>query len=203
MATPFSNAYVTSAIAVYGNSYVAGYAVIGRLVPVCFGFLFSLSGAIGPILGQNFGAGMWDRLERALKDSLVIIIIFSFAVSFLLWFWQDSIINLFKLDLQASDIVRLFCTFIAITFIFNGMLFVSNAAFNNLGSPRLASALNVGKATIGTVPFVILGSQYWGAGGVLIGQAAGSILFGLLAYRVAGKKILQLRKRHTGNTLKI
>jgi putative MATE family efflux protein len=203
MATPFSNAYVTSAIAVYGNSYVAGYAVIGRLVPVCFGFLFSLSGAIGPILGQNFGAGMWDRLERALKDSLVIIIIFSFAVSFLLWFWQDSIINLFKLDLQASDIVSLFCTFIAITFIFNGMLFVSNAAFNNLGSPRLASALNVGKATIGTVPFVILGSQYWGAGGVLIGQAAGSILFGLLAYRVAGKKILQLRKRHTGNTLKI
>ena len=146
---------------------------------------------------------MWDRLERALKDSLVIIVIFSFVVSFLLWFGQESIIKLFKLDLQAADIVRLFCTFIAITFIFNGMLFVSNAAFNNLGSPRLASALNVGKATIGTVPFVILGSQYWGAGGVLIGQAAGSILFGLLAYRVAGKKILQLRKRHTGNTLKI
>ena len=83
------------------------------------------------------------------------------------------------------------------------MLFVSNATFNNLGSPRLASALNVGKATIGTVPFVILGSQYWGAGGVLIGQATGSILFGVLAYWVAGKKILQLRKRHTGNTLKI
>jgi hypothetical protein len=83
------------------------------------------------------------------------------------------------------------------------MLFVSNAAFNNLGSPRLASALNVGKATIGTVPFVILGSQHWGAGGVLIGQATGSILFGVLAYWVAGKKILQLRKRHTGNTLKI
>ena len=203
MATPFSNAYVTSAIAAYGNSYVAGYAVIGRLVPVCFGFLFSLSGAIGPILGQNFGAGMWDRLERALKDSLVIIVIFSFTMSVVLWLGQEPIIGLFRLDSQAADIVRLFCTFLAITFIFNGMLFVSNASFNNLGSPRLATALNVGKATIGTVPFVILGSKYWGAGGVLIGQAAGSILFGVLAYWVAGKKITQLRNRHTGKTQRI
>jgi putative MATE family efflux protein len=197
-ATPLSNAYVTSAIAIYGNSYVAGYAVIGRLVPVCFGFLFSLSGAIGPILGQNFGAGMWDRIQGVLQDSLLIIIIFTVAVSFGLWLGQNSIINLFNLDPQAADIIRFFCTYIAISFIFNGMLFVSNAAFNNLGSPRVASALNVGKATIGTVPFVLVGSFYWGAEGVLVGQAVGAILFGVLAYWVAGHKITQLRLRHTG-----
>jgi putative MATE family efflux protein len=188
-ATPLGNAYVTAAIAVYGNSYVAGYAVIGRLTPVCFAFVFSVSGAIGPILGQNYGAQQWDRIKRTLSDSLVVIFGFCAAISVALLLSQEAIINLFKLDSQAADIVSLFCTFLAITFIFNGMLFVSNAVFNNLNSPRLASTLNVGKATVGTIPFVMVGSYFWQAAGVLIGQAVGSILFGILGYWLAKRKI--------------
>ena len=194
MATPLANAYVTAAIAVYGSSYVAGYAVVGRLTPVCFAFVFSLSGAIGPILGQNFGAGQWDRIQRTLSDSLIVMAVFCTGVSLLLWLSQDFVINAFKLNLQAAEIVGLFCTYLAITFVFNGLLFTSNATFNNLNSPRLASALNVGKATIGTIPFVMLGSYYWQAQGVLIGQAVGSVLFGVLGYWMALHKVKKMRK---------
>ena len=196
MATPLGNAYVTSAIAVYGSSYVAGYAVLGRLTPVCFGFVFSLSGAIGPILGQNFGARQWDRIERTLSDSLLIMVVFCTGVSVLLWFVQDFVINAFKLNSQASDIVSLFCTYLAITFVFNGMLFTANATFNNLNSPRIASTLSVGKATIGTIPFVMLGSYYLQAHGVLIGQAVGSVLFGVLGYWMALLKVKRMRKAY-------
>jgi Na+-driven multidrug efflux pump len=194
MATPLANAYVTAAIAVYGSSYVAGYAVVGRLTPVCFGFVFSLSGAIGPILGQNFGAGQWGRIQRTLSDSLIVMAVFCMGVSLLLWLSQNFVINSFRLNQQAAEIVALFCTYLAITFVFNGMLFTSNATFNNLNSPRLASALNVGKATIGTIPFVMLGSYYWQAQGVLIGQAVGSILFGILGYWMALLKVKKMRK---------
>ena len=196
MATPLGNAYVTSAIAVYGSSYVAGYAVLGRLTPVCFGFVFSLSGAIGPILGQNFGARQWDRIERTLSDSLLIMVVFCTGVSVLLWLVQDFVINAFKLKSQASDIVSLFCTYLAITFVFNGMLFTANATFNNLNSPRIASMLSVGKATIGTIPFVMLGSYYLQAHGVLIGQAVGSVLFGVLGYWMALLKVKRMRKAY-------
>ena len=196
MATPLGNAYVTSAIAVYGSSYVAGYAVVGRLTPVCFAFVFSLSGAIGPILGQNFGAGQWDRIQRTLSDSLIVMVVFCTGISGLLWLVQDFVIDAFKLNSQAADIVGLFCTYLAITFVFNGMLFTSNATFNNLNSPRLASALNVGKATLGTIPFVMLGSYYWQAQGVLIGQAVGSVLFGILGYWMALLKVKKMRKAY-------
>jgi putative MATE family efflux protein len=197
MATPLGNAYVTSAVAVYGSSYVAGYAVLGRLTPVCFGFIFSLSGAIGPIIGQNFGARQWDRIERTLNDSLLIMAVFCTGMTAFLWLIQDFIINTFKLSYQAADIVNLFCNYLAITFIFNGMLFTANATFNNLNSPRLASALNVGKATIGTIPFVMLGSYYWQAHGVLIGQAVGSVLFGVLGYWMALIKVKRMRKTYS------
>ncbi len=204
-ATPLGNAYVTAAIAVYGSSYVAGYAVIGRLTPVCFAFVFSVSGAIGPIIGQNYGANNWHRIKQTLQDSLRVITIFCILVSAALWSLQEQVIDLFKLDSQASDITRLFCTFLAITFISNGMLFVANAAFNNLSSPRMASALNLGKATLGTIPFVVVGSYLSQAAGVLIGQAVGSIVFGVMGYYLATKKIdkMAISQRSTSLTANI
>ena len=46
-ATPIGNAIVTTGIAQYGEDFVAGFAVIGRLTPVCFAVIFALSGAVG------------------------------------------------------------------------------------------------------------------------------------------------------------
>ena len=48
---------MTSVVARFGETVIAASATIDRLVPVAFGGLFALSGAIGPILGQNWGAG--------------------------------------------------------------------------------------------------------------------------------------------------
>ena len=56
LATPFANAYITHEVAPFGDEAVAASAIIGRLVPVAFGIIFALSGSVGPIIGQNFGA---------------------------------------------------------------------------------------------------------------------------------------------------
>ncbi|MEO1746934.1 MAG: MATE family efflux transporter, partial [Pseudomonadota bacterium] len=64
LATPICNAYVTAQIATYGDDAVAAWAVISRTVPVAFGVIFALSGAVGPILGQNNGAQLYDRLRN-------------------------------------------------------------------------------------------------------------------------------------------
>ena len=55
LATPFGNALLTSVVAKFGDSAVAGWAVVNRLTGVAFGGLFALGGAIGGIFGQNFG----------------------------------------------------------------------------------------------------------------------------------------------------
>ena len=43
IATPVSNAYITAAIAPFGDSAVAGWAILGRIMPVAFGAIFALS----------------------------------------------------------------------------------------------------------------------------------------------------------------
>ena len=57
LATPVGNAIVTRALASFGTEAVAAMAVIGRLTPLAFAVVLALSGAIGPIVGQNFGGG--------------------------------------------------------------------------------------------------------------------------------------------------
>jgi len=71
---------------------------------------------------------------------------------------------------------------------------VANASFNNLGHPLLSTAFNWGRATLGTIPFAWWGSHY-GAAGVLIGQAVGSSIFGLLAVIVAFRLAAKLARQ--------
>src|SRR5580704_10796479 len=80
IATPISSAFVTAAIARFGDLAIAGYAVIGRITPLAFGAIFALSGSIGPILGQNLGAQRFDRLQRAITDSLLFTVGYCLAV---------------------------------------------------------------------------------------------------------------------------
>ncbi|WP_434361262.1 MATE family efflux transporter [Parasalinivibrio latis] len=193
IATPVGNAFVTSHIAKYGDNFVAGYAVIGRITPVAFALIFSLSGAIGPIIGQNFGARQWDRVAMALRDAVIFSTLYCLVISVVLFFLQDALISVFQLSGDASHIFSVFSTYVAFTFVFNGTLFIANAAFNNLNRPTWSTMLNVGKATIGTIPFAYLGGAWGGAIGVLLGQAAGSVLFGIIGYVMLRKELAVMR----------
>jgi len=191
IATPVGNALVTHAMASHGDAAVAAWAVIVRLIPVSFVVLFALSGSIGPIIGQNLGARRYDRLHSTLRDSLLVVLLYVMAVWALLAVGSGAIASAFDAHGQARELIVFFCLFVAGSFLFNGALFVANAAFNNLGFAFYSTALNWGRATLGVAPFIAVGSQLAGATGVLAGYGLGVVLFGAvgawLAFRVVGR----------------
>ncbi|MGI2167877.1 MATE family efflux transporter [Shewanella oncorhynchi] len=195
VATPIGNAFVTRAIADFGDAYVAGWAVLGRLIPVAFGMIFALSGAIGPIVGQNFGAGQFDRVRESLTRAIQFCTVYVLVMSLLLFMLKSHLVSVFDMKGDSADLIHFFCSYIAVFFIFSGILFVANASFNNLGKAKYSTLFNVGKATLGTVPFVYFGALWGGVYGVLIGQILGAILFGTLgvwvAYRLVDKVAAQ------------
>lgn len=182
--TPIANAYVIAAMAAFGDGAVAGSAIIGRLTPVAFAAIFALSGAIGPIIGQNYGAKQPERVRRTLLDALLLVAGYVLVVTAILYFTQDVLIQAFDASPEAAALMQLFCSGLALGFIFNGALFISNAAFNNLDRAHYATLLNFTRATLGTIPFVHIGAHYLQAPGVLIGQMLGSLLVGLVGMLV-------------------
>jgi Na+-driven multidrug efflux pump len=185
LATPVGQAVVTRMVAGYGEAAVAGMAIAGRLTPVAFGIIFALSGAVGPILGQNLGARKMDRVRRAFWDAILFSGLVIVVMSALLFVARPWIAEVFHAEGLTRDLIYLFCGPLSLLFFFNGMIFVANATCNNLGAAMQSTMVNWGRHTIGTVPFAMALGLYWGAEGVLIGQAVGGVLFGVLAVWLA------------------
>ena len=180
LATPVGGAFTTHFMAGFGLEAVAGQATIDRLVPVAFAFIFALTGSVGPIMAQNLGAGQIPRVRQTLRCALLLVQLCVLVMWAILAVAQDALIRLFSATGDAALLVHLFCSWAVAGFLFTGALYVANTAFNNLGAPLLSTLFNWGRATLGTIPFVLVGMRY-GPRGVLIGYYLGGVLFGIAA----------------------
>lgn len=187
VATPIGSAYVTRAAAAFGEEAVAGMAVIGRLTPIAFALIFAMSGAIGPIIGQNFGAGRHDRVREAFYRSIGLTVAYVGPVVVVLFLLRAPIADLFNAQGVARDLIFLFCGPLSLAWVFNGIIFIANASYNNLGHPFYSTWINWGRNTLGVVPFVAIGASIWGANGVLIGQMAGGALVAIVSLWLAAR----------------
>ncbi|MFK7976818.1 MAG: MATE family efflux transporter [Halioglobus sp.] len=181
LATPISNGFVLRTMSQFGDSAVAGAAIVGRITPVAFCAIFALSSAVGPIIGQNAGAGLYTRVRSTLREALLFSVAYVLVIWVLLWALSEPLVNAFSASDQAAELMLFYMHFLVGTFIFNGFLFVSNASFNNLHHPHWATAFNFGRALLGTIPAVYFGALWFGPRGVMAGEALGSIIFGIAA----------------------
>jgi putative MATE family efflux protein len=181
VATPVGTAIVTREMARYGADAVAGMAVINRMMPFVSAVIFGLSGALGPIFAQNYGAGRMDRVLGTFREGLRFLAIYVLGASVVMVSLRAPVADLFGATGQMRDLLYLFMGPLAPAMILAGILFVSNAAFNNLGHPGYSTTLNWGRHTAGTWPFAVALGAVYGAEGVLIGQALGGAIFAGLA----------------------
>jgi putative MATE family efflux protein len=195
LATPAGAVYSTRVFSDFGEAAVAAIAVTDRIIPVAFGVIFALTGSIGPVLSQNLGAKLMDRVRRALTQSFLLSICYVLAAWTILYLATPWIIFAFDARGESAHFIAFFCAFGVSAWTFMACLFVANAAFNNLGFPVLATLFNWGRATLGTVPFVTLGATYWGVEGGMMGIAAGAAVFGLGAVATAYWVTARLARR--------
>ncbi|MFN0115680.1 MAG: MATE family efflux transporter [Paracoccaceae bacterium] len=181
LSTPFGSWILTREMAGLGESATAGWGVVLRLTILAFGGIFALSGAIGGIIGQNLGAGRPDRVAEAFLAALKFCLAYTVVVWALMAALAGPIVATFGLSAQGADVVRTFTHFAAGSFAFTGALFVSNAAFNNLGRPLRATAANWSRDGLLMYPFALAGAALFGATGIVLAQAFANVIVGGLA----------------------
>lgn len=182
MSTPVANAILTAAISHYGPSAVAGWAVVSRMTVLAFAGVLSLAGAIGGIFGQNYGAGLMHRVVRTYRDAVVFCVLYVGAIWAILYAASGAISSAFSLSQEGAEVVHAFATLGAAGFMFAGCAFVATAAFNTLGRPLGATAVNWGRDGF-AVPLMlwVVAGTVEGAEGVVYAQAAGMAAAGLVA----------------------
>lgn len=195
LSTPFGMAYLTAMVASYGDDAVAGWAVVGRLTALAFGGIFALSGAVGPIFGQNLGAGLGERLRFTLRDAFLFAAAYVAVVWALLALLSGPIVAAFGLTGAGATVFESFAHYGAGAYLFTAALFVSNAACNNLGRPTWSTGFNWSRDALAIPALAALFGAAAGPAGAVYVQALAAVVMGTVAAFVAWRHVNRLAER--------
>ena len=181
MSTPFGGYMLTALFAQFGDTAVAAWAVVNRLYVVAFGGIFSLSGAIGGIFGQNYGAQLYDRLWTTYRDAVIFCLGYALVAWVTLMLATPLIVDSFGLSGSGETVLRAFSFTVGWAQGVMGLVYVTNSAFNTLGTPRRSMLVNWSRDGILLFPIAYWAAGVWGAPGVLYGQAIAGCLVSVVA----------------------
>ena len=179
---PLSTAVITRIVANFGPEAVAAYGVGTRLEILAMIGILAMSLSLGPFVGQNWGAGQWNRVLRGIQFSLQFSLIWGAVVYLILAMAAIPLARIFSDDEKVIAIAAQFFWIIPLGYGFHGMVMLINATCNALKRPLYSMALITIQLFILVVPLVFLGSWLWDVPGIFAGIASANVIMGLLAY---------------------
>ena len=171
ISTPIWSSFLLKNLSAYWDDAVAAMAVISRLIPVLFVYIFAMSGAVGWIIGQNLWANLISRVKETITTSFKFIIYYVLWVFILLFFSKNFIINLFELSWDGKELFIFYANFLTLFFIFNGFIFIWNALFNVIWKAYLSTIINIFKSIIILIPLVLLFNNWFGMKWILAAES--------------------------------
>jgi putative MATE family efflux protein len=126
----------------FGAAAQAGFGVGMRIMQAGFMPVVALGFAVAPVAGQNFGAGLRDRVIRTFKDGAAMA-----AGIMLLWaivcqLFGHVLISVFSKDPAVIRVGDEYLHIISWNFIASGVIFVASSMFQAMGNtiPSLISS---------------------------------------------------------------
>jgi putative MATE family efflux protein len=182
---PIGSAFATAQMAKFGTDAVAAASVIGRITPVAFAGLYGLSGAVGPIASQNFGAGNYQRVRQTLIESFKFSCMYVIPVAIFIYLLQHQLVETFGLKDEAAELLEFYATYIVISYLLFALQLAANPIFTALRHPGFSTISNMARDLLLAIPLIYTGALYFDARGVLAGQAAANAIAGVLTFAVA------------------
>ena len=191
--SPIAIAVVTGFLAVYGDQVVAGFGVVGRLEGFAVIPMLALSGSIGPVAGQNWGAGNFERVREAIRFAFAVCVVWSGIVAVTFWIWGPWLANQFSDAPVVGAEATEYLWIVPITFAGYGITIVAAAAFNALGRPSLGLIIYLVRALVFYIPLAFLATTFFDTTGVYVGIAIANVLAGIvilwMTFRWVGRMI--------------
>ncbi|MCK0168545.1 MATE family efflux transporter [Jannaschia sp. S6380] len=183
---PAGTALVTAAVAVVGAAYVGGFGAAIRVQAVVSVPLLALSSGIGPVVGQNWGAGRHDRAREALRLCLWFSLGYGLLVAMALTLFADPIARAFGAGEDSTAAAASYLRVVGWSIFGFGFLVTGNAALNAISKARHAMILSLTRVLVVFVPLAWIGVLLFGYAGVLAAAIAAN-LFGAWAVLVSAR----------------
>lgn len=122
----------------FGAAAQAGFSIGGRIMQSIFMPTMAIAFALGPIAGQNYGAGRHDRVRETSSKGIMLSSIVMLVVTVLMQWKSDLLIGFFTEDIEVIEVGSVFLQLLSLNFIAQGIVFSCSGMFQGLGNTRPA-----------------------------------------------------------------
>jgi Na+-driven multidrug efflux pump len=164
-----------------GDLAVGAYGIINRVIFLFAMIVMGLNQGMQPIAGYNYGAGNYKRVNKVLKQTIIVaslIVTFGFLVGEI---FPDEVASVFTNDETliglASNGLRLVLIFFPIV----GFQMVTTFFFQSIGMAGKSIFLSLTRQLLFLLPFLIIFPSYFGVNGVWYSMPAADILSSIVA----------------------
>lgn len=127
----------------FGAAAQAGFSIGGRIMQSIFMPTMAIAFAIGPIIGQNFGAGKNDRVRETFKSGIILSSMVMLITTILLQWRPELLVMFFTDDAEVIEVGAVFLQLISLNFVAQGIVFTCSGVFQGLGNTRPAMLSSV------------------------------------------------------------
>lgn len=186
---PLGLSILTALVALEGEAAVAGFGAAGRLQSFVIVPLLGLSGAIGAIVGQNWGAGRFDRAREAVAYAFGFCVVWGLAVAVAMVAAGEGFASLFSDD---PAVIAAFAAYLRIAawgYAGFGLLIVGNGIMNAVDRATYALVQSVARVFLVMIPVALLLQPAMGADAIYTAELAAN-LFGAVSALVLVRHVL-------------
>jgi putative MATE family efflux protein len=133
---------VYSVIRPFGASAQAGFGIGQRVIQAGFMPVVALGFAVAPVGGQNFGAGLSDRVKATFKDAVLLSVGMMVLLVIITHVAPAAMVRVFSKDPAVIAVGVEYLKIISWNFIASGVIFVASSMFQAMGNtiPSLISS---------------------------------------------------------------
>ncbi len=176
MINPIGIGALTAMLASYGKETVAAFGVATRIESIAAVGLFALSASIGPVIGQNWGAGRRRRVRLTLTRSFQACVIYGLICAALLALTATTLPALFTDNPQIIKLARNYLWIVPVTLLGYGINIAAAAALNAAGWPMVSALLTFARMFAISIPGALLLGPWLGANGIFAALALANMM---------------------------
>lgn len=170
----------------YGDSVIAGMGAVTRVVSMGSLMVFGFIKGFQPIAGYSYGTKKFDRLQEAVKTSILWSTVFCVIYGLVMTVFSKEIISQFtKGDFEMIRVGTESLRINGISFILFGFYTVYSSLFLALGKGLAGFILGACRQGICFVPVILICPQLWGISGILYVQPVADVLSAIITIFMA------------------
>ncbi len=182
MIIPIVAAIIISIIARYGNEAVAATNVATTIEFLALVLFFALSAVIGPFIGQNLGAGHYDRIDECIKKTTKFCLIWGGLIALVMAAFAPEFAKLFSDDPVIINITTSYLYVVPASYGLYGLVMSVNAVFNSIGQPMPGVIISTLRVFVLQLPLVYIATKHYDLDIAFILISLSNMLAGVVGY---------------------